>query len=280
LKKKGDTIRKITAGVKPEDERIKDRVTSLILRMVHEDLDIKNIEELITVHENVLSPADVKAQDLVSLAQTSKQAGIETKMLVETYKAHRQSGLSFENLRDILAYKKEIESCGFTLANLSQISTIAQKNDRDPRRALDAVLGYDSLETIKSEFQKTRNTLDSLNKECEAIAVRKKALEEGYQHLQAVIEMCDELMEKYKFNIPSIRTIYRTAKKLGNPLDFIEALQSFDSLQEIRRDVEHQRNENAQLVVEKTELAQSVKSLRAMEVTIKDSIRDVLQSAG
>jgi hypothetical protein len=272
-----DTIRKKLSGVKVEDESVKNRMGALIRRMAIADVDIKDAEEMLKVKETILAPADVTIGDLTSLVEEAKKAGYDVKMIVDTYKGQKQSGLSFKDLSATLDHNKAMESLGITRTDLQQISAIAGKNNRDKSNVLNSVVAYDNLEAICLEIKKREEILDKLRMEIETTTVKKNKLDVELEHLQPVIGMCSDLMHKLHFNIASIRSIHRCAQKYGNPFAVIEAVDQYGTLQQIVESVEQSSQTKAQLDAEISQRRLTIRSLRGQEEALRSTVTGLVE---
>jgi hypothetical protein len=86
--------------------------------------------------------------------------------------------------------------------------------------------------------------------------VRRESTLAAFAGLKTAVTMCQTLIQQYKFGIDAISTILSIAKKYGEPLDVLKAIEAYGKLQIIQ----HQLGEFEVKVNERTELLDQVRS--------------------
>ena len=135
---------------------------------------------------------------------------------------------------------------------------------------LEAINTYTSLDSLKSEISK-------LKEEKSMIEADLKKLNADYAHLQTIIDLCDKLLYKYKFSIPAIENLYETAKKYGEPLEAIKAIEKYGDLKNLENEIERLSTKKAELESRIRGLEQHIKELRGLINELQRSITKTLK---
>ncbi|NQT47825.1 MAG: hypothetical protein HQ578_02485 [Chloroflexi bacterium] len=125
-----------------------------------------------------------------------------------------------------LATYGRLEAGGFDEKALEELAKLAKKYGT-PRKVLTALNRFATVADIKAAVEDTQGKLQ----EKKAML---KSLEGKYSHLEAAIEMCQELLRQHKFGLDAISTIRATAKKYGEPSEVMKAIEAYGNLGEIQ----------------------------------------------
>ncbi|MDH5364865.1 MAG: hypothetical protein OEZ07_03120 [Dehalococcoidia bacterium] len=125
----------------------------------------------------------------------------------------------------IEAYAKVID-LGFTKDELVKLSSIADKYG-GVKKFLEAVDAYQNYSGILNKITKAEARLAE-------IEAGTSKLDTHYAHLKTATTMCEALMEQYKFGLDAITTILAAAKKYGEPLDVLKAIEAYGKLQALQ----------------------------------------------
>ncbi len=115
------------------------------------------------------------------------------------------------------------------------------------KKVLNAVEAYADNAEINEEINKAKTRLANLE-------AKIGQLETSYSHLKTATNMCDALIQQYKFGLDAITTIFATAKKYGDPLELLKAIESYGKLQVLQQEVTQLQSK---LTESKTILVQS-----------------------
>ncbi|MFC1972014.1 hypothetical protein ACFLVE_01225 [Chloroflexota bacterium] len=182
--------------------------------------DVQKVLEAITAYasiEEVQAKINLATNELESL---STQAGFANQKFQET-----QVKLS-ELSKPLDAYHKAVE-LGFEEKELVSLSLLAGKLG-GPKAVLQALKEYINLTEIKNRVSKAKSELSALEQ-----AITK--LNTKHSHLATAINMCQTLINQYKFGLDAIATTMSLAEKYGDPLTILKTLEAYGKLQAIQQ---------------------------------------------
>jgi hypothetical protein len=268
---KEDTIRKMISGVEPEESAISERIAQLLADMIKADLGFDDIRAALKITNEL--PDEVTVKELTSLladVQQSPDAVGGVKGVLSMYsemKAHQ--GLTFAQVKEFLAYQREISLTGIQAMHLQKISEVAKKYRKgDINQLMDALSSFDSLESLKEELKKEDDLMEAATKKRDvaekdaAIAMAEDA------HVREAIGICKEMITKYAFTTAAFNDIIELAKKCGSPTQIVNVLAQYGDLTgQIKR-----------LSDQKTSLDSEVKSLQENASKSKAELEGTRQS--
>lgn len=125
----------------------------------------------------------------------------------------------------IEAYAKAID-LGFTKDELVKLSNMAGKYG-GVKKFLKGVDAYQNYYGILNKITKAEARLTE-------IEASTSKVDTHYAHLKTATTMCEALIEQYKFGLDAITTILAAAKKYGEPLDVLKAIEAYGKLQALQ----------------------------------------------
>jgi predicted nucleic acid-binding Zn-ribbon protein len=274
---KEDTIRKIISGVEAEESAIKERITQLLADMIRADLGFDDIRAALKIRNEL--PDGVTIKELASLladVQQSPDAIGGVKGVLSMYSEMKaQQGLTFAQVKEFLAYRREISLTGIQAMHLQKISEVAKKHRKgDINQLMDALSSFDSLESLKEEVKKEEDLMEAATKKHD-IAEKEAALVMAkYGHVREAIGICKEMITKYGFTTAAFNDISELAKKCGSPTQVLNVLADYVSLTGQIKTLSDQRNA---LDSEVKSLQDSASKLKAELEGIRQSIAGLLK---
>jgi hypothetical protein len=230
---KEDTIRKIISGVEPEESAIRERMAQLLADMIKADLGFDDIRAALKIRNEL--PDEVTVKELASLladVQQSPDAVGGAKGVVSMYSEMKaQQGLTFAQVKEFLAYRREISLTGIQAMHLQKISQVAKKYRKgDINQLMDALSSFDSLESLKEEVKKEVDLMEAATKKRD-IADKDAALAMAkYAHVREAIAICKGMITEYGFTTAAFNDISELAKKCGSPTQVLNVLAHYVSL--------------------------------------------------
>jgi hypothetical protein len=167
-----------------------------------------------------------------------------------------EKGLILEQL-DIL------QSSGYDLQALRDIRELS-RSFGGPKHLLSAIGDYSDLGELRAKREKERTELEKIRGE--------------HAHLQPVVLMCDELINKFGFSMESIKAVYDIARRFGNSIEVVDALGSFKDLREIKSQVDALKGEKAAQETRVATLKQDVQALQAQRDQVHESVGKTITS--
>lgn len=177
----------------------------------------------------------------------------------EARKAELEAPLN--RLDRILALGFDEQSFG----QIYQIATTGGKVKRSVKEIVDSLAKYSNLldlEQDMSDLYKKKRDVESDLKQSEI----------DYAHRQTLLQMCDDLLYKYKFSLPAIRDLVRIAKDYGEPVAVFDALAKYGSIQDLENEIAGLEKSKADLEAKLAELERRANELHAKADAIREFI--------
>lgn len=276
-KLKDDTIRKIIAGVKVADSTIKVRLASLLAEMMNIDLHFSDVQEATQI-KKVLASKHVELADISSLVQECRQGDRDVKSIADSFLKQKQSGMSFPQLAEGLAYKKELEAIGLHYSDLKKISELASKNGRQPGKVIESISTLQNLEAVNNELDRALKKLEIRTQRVEKAKIELTKLEVKAAHLRPVVQMCMELVHKLGYATAGIESIVYIAMRYGGAFSVIKALEEYGNIEALKKDKHKLENENIRLAANIAEKQRAVASLQGQLDGIKSAVIGLVNS--
>jgi len=162
---------------------------------------------------------------------------------------------------------KSIRSKGYTEENLKALTESSEKYG-----GVDEVLDVVNSCIDASKFKVEIEDLKRKKADEESELKRVKA---EHAHFQAIINICDLLLNKLKFSVPAIEQIYKTAKLHGNPLEVIKAIGNYGDKKAIERKIEDLSATERDLKARIKELKSQLSELRGTLDEMNSSVRNL-----
>ncbi len=171
------------------------------------------------------------------------------------------------------AYEKAVKM-GFTEDKLATLCTLAQKYS-GVDGVLQAVKAHTNYAEIINKISKAKTAVGDTKAEIDK-------LETEYGHLKTATTMCNRLVQQYNFGMDAIATIFSVAKKYGEPVDVLKAVESYGKLQFAQQELSKlegkvaERKELAnQLEGQFEEVLSQLESLNAMALKVGAEVAKV-----
>lgn len=257
------TIKGYTRGVPAGHPPAWEGTVALFSELLSRGLDMKDVEETIGLKEQ-LQQQKTSVTELASFVAELEAQGINAAAFVGLYWDWIGAGLKAPNVASTLKLRGELEGMGLSLDSLGKVASLATKFG-NADGILDAVGKYGSLAElerqradIQAEIEREKATAsDHLDKLGMEVGAKEKTL----QDLQASIDEAQKALATYQslvdrgFDLPVLQQVVEAANKYGSPSELLEAINSFDTLTDIRaRCAEANRDlENKQAALESLE---------------------------
>ena len=268
---KEDMIRKIISGVEPEESAIRERIAQLIGGMIKADLGFDDIRAALKIRNELPDGVTVKelASFLADVQQNPDAVGGVKGVLSMYSEMKAQQGLTFAQVKEFLAYQREISLTGIQAMHLQKISQVAKKYRKgDINQLMDALSSFDSLESLKEEVKKEEDLMEAATKKRD-IAEKDAALAMAeFAHVREAIAICKEMITKYGFTTAAFNDIIELAKKCGSPTQVLNVLAHYVSL----------TGQIKTLSDQKTSLDSEVKSLQENASKLKAELEGLRQT--
>ena len=178
-----------------------------------------------------------------------------------------QIGNKLSKMEEPLEAYEKVKGLGFTEEVLNRLSNLAQKYGGVGKtfKAVEAFTDYSDIVGKCNEAKANLANLEANNAK----------LETSYCHLKTAIDMCDTLIQEYKFGLDAIATIFSVAKKYGEPLEVLKVIEAYGKLQSVQQELEkqeakasEQKNLNTQLKIRHEEMLDKLESLNATALQV------------
>ncbi len=173
-------------------------------------------------------------------------------------------------LKPVEAFEKAVKS-GFGEQQLDRLSGLAEKYG-GANEVLTAVEAYTSHADISTKAAQVKTDLAELQ-------VKISNLETQYGYLKTATTMCDDLIQNYGFGLDAIATIVSIAKKYGEPLNVLKAIELYGQAKELEQkklnlegSVSQLGKELAKIEGQYSEALKELDSLRSLVLNIGSDI--------
>jgi DNA repair exonuclease SbcCD ATPase subunit len=222
----------------------------MLVKIAQQHGDAKQVLEAFSVYKSL-----TELQDEASATQ-NELGKIHAAQKDAEKKLEQIEAKSQKMQAPIKAYQKVLEY-GFTTKVMGDLAFIAAKHG-GPGPILQGFKDYSSLLEIKAEFAQTKAKLD----DCES-KISQSITKHG--HLTSAIKMCETLIADYQFGIDALGTVLGVAKKFGEPVAVLKAIEAYGELIAIKK----QADELAGTVAERQQL------LAGLEAKFKEAFENL-----
>lgn len=207
--------------------------------LVRRDISLDSLLQLVELVRKYGAPEQVidAVSKYSSLTELQEQNEIANKELEDTRQELVSLHQEIDQACDKLSQMEEpIEACekvkslGFTEEILNRLSDLTYKYG-GVVKMLKAIETFTDYSDIIDKVNKAKTNLAKLE-------AKTAQLETSHSHLKTAIDMCDTLIRKYKFGLDAIATIFSVAKKYGEPLELLKAIEAYGKLQSVQQELE------------------------------------------
>ena len=135
----------------------------------------------------------------------------------------QQAKTDLSELEKPLQSYQKVFSLGFDEEELDNLVNLSAKYGGH-KAVLRALTLYADYQEIMEKVGEAKSQFNTLQTETGKINVK-------YDHLKSAVTMCDNLLYTHKFGLDAIVSILAVAKKYGQPLNVLKALDTYGSLQ-------------------------------------------------
>ena len=175
-----------------------------------------------------------------------------------------------EAIQRPLKLYEELKFDGFDQRALENLAYTCRKYNRNMKDVLEAVNTYADLAQIQ---EKAIEADDKRQHE----ETRFKEIKEKRAHLQATLDMCDTLLNRFNYSVIAIQELHEIAKKYGEPIEMIKAIESYGELRNIEAEIEDLARRKIELESGVKEMITQMQSLKGQSASIAESIAGLLQ---
>lgn len=194
--------------------------------------DFPQVMSILTSYGSLKAVEDAKAKETTAKETLAKQID-ELRSEVGRLKEQRAA------IEGEWAVHQKLEKEGYSEAVLTELSEMSARLG-GVKVVVEGVSTFVSTEDLKSKRQGEEKKLSEVETNLKTIQIE-------HAHLQSVVSLCDELLYKHGFSTPSITALFKVAKKFGQPVDVLDAVQRFGDLKAIEAEVERLTAESARL---------------------------------
>ena len=233
--------------------------------------------------EKVLKAIE-KYKDLQELQNLIKTVTAEQRKLSEQLETDRKETATLERQRKDLS--EQIESDTTTLARLKRLRDLGY----DDTRLRDLATSASSLGGVQKvlaalgklhDVNELQLTISELRKTKALLEQEKTNMETANAHLKAHIDATTKLIEEHQLGLDAIAGLLRIAKKYGTPPQVLKAFETYDSLEQLKKEKKKTDDEIKKAKTRLIELTNQEKELRnlvsellpTIETGLKDWIK-------
>lgn len=165
-----------------------------------------------------------------------------------------------------LRVHKQLQDDGFDKDVLEKLK-LSAKRFGGPVEVLDAINRYETLDMLRVETDKARNSL-------EGIQAKISKHESEYIHLRQVTEMCDELLQS-NYSTLVVKQILDCGRKYGGPIEVLKAIDEYGKLLTIRKETQQESRKRDTVKGEVQELESRLATLKGHVAAFEQSINKI-----
>jgi len=230
LKEHGLPPKKVSEalGMKEELENIGLGLDSLIsfVELVKNYGDPEKVIEALSQYKSL-----IELDQHITVA-ASKLDSLE-KQLASSQEQIESADSNLSQLKELIEAYEKIKQLGFGATDLTKLSALAQKYGT-VKKLIDAVDAYDSYSDVQDKLNKANSDLITLKSNIQELRT-------DNDHLKTAVTICQTLINKYAFGLDAIATIFSIAKKYGEPLNVLKAIETYGNLEAIVKEKNKQQ---------------------------------------
>jgi predicted nucleic acid-binding Zn-ribbon protein len=159
-------------------------------------------------------------------------------------------------IKDSLSLYEGLRKLGFDEEMLKGIKNLSEKYG-GANSVIEAINTYGSLDDLRREVKGLEDRKHNLELEL-------KNIDDKYSHIKSIIDICNTLIHEYKFSVQAITDIYEVAKKYGEPINILKAIEGYGELKAIEDKVKILNAKRDELEARVNELNNDTQRLRAL----------------
>jgi len=168
------------------------------------------------------------------IVTTSSKLNSLQEQLTSRQKQIKSAEANLSQLKDLIKACDKVKQLGFDVKELKKLSALGQKHGT-VKKLIDAVDAYDTYSDVQDKLNKTKADLATLKSEMQKLQI-------DNAHLKTAVTMCQTLINKYTFGLDAIATIFSIAKKYGEPLNVLKAVEAYGNLEAIVKEKNKQQS--------------------------------------
>lgn len=261
---KTPTIKKFTRGVKIVSTDERDKLLRLLSDFASEGKSLQDLGEH-REYKILLDSLGVDQEILAKFLSEIIRNRIQIRDLMFLNELLEKAGLTIDEVSNHSLIMENLHRQGITHSDLVQLQSNA-RSFGGLQGINSALKKYFDIETITNVEIKARYDLSILQSEYSKLEAKNTAL-------KPFVDFAETLITKYSFNLESLDTLVKVAKKFGGPTSILDALAEYGSIHDLRL-------EKAREI----KLSESFKRLTEAEyleyINISDNVREMHEDLG
>lgn len=245
------TVKFYTPGIKPVQPSPWKNAVALLDSLISTNMTLDDVDTAVTVFEE-LDSKGINLEQVIDLLLMAASASVGLGTMVEQHKALKEFKLSPEDIANLLALKKELETKGLSLESLPALVKLAS-NYGDVQKVLEAIAAYGSLEEVQAKINLATNELESLSTQAGSANQKLQETEVELSELSKPLDAYHKAVE-LGFEEKELVSLSLLACKFGGPKGVIQALKEYANHAEIKNRVSKAKSELSTLESEITKL--------------------------
>jgi len=236
------TIKGYTKGINAPSPSPWQDVVSMLTDAIAEHITLDHISTTLEV-KDTLESNKITLEDITAFLKAVAVAGLDAAQLIGEFQALQKSGLSLQDAVGMNALKTKMESYSLSFEALPALAKNAQQYG-DPQQALEAFSQYPSLMALQAEITAVQEQLQKTQVAQAAASQQLQQTEDKSQQLQAPIKAYEAVLE-YGLDEKALVALAGLASKYGGPKTIFKAIGKYNSLEEIKNEVNAAKSELA-----------------------------------
>jgi predicted nucleic acid-binding Zn-ribbon protein len=241
---KESTVKLYTKGTKVGNPGPKREVTELLQTLIGRGMTLEQVEHAISL-EKGLDSKQVGMEELASFLSEIKSTGTDLKGFLAIHGELRNSGLTVEQLKQLLSYQSALQQMGITSDGLKAISETS-KQYGGYEKVLQAVKAHDSLESLNHEVTSRETRKSNLDNEIANLTRKVEGLSDSKRQIEDALNTYEKL-KLVGFDEKVLTELKSSSDKYGGVKGVVEAINSYAMLRDLQQNISDLEREKGNL---------------------------------
>jgi hypothetical protein len=229
------TIKGFTRGVEVTKTAERDRVLQTYSRFTAAGKTIQDLDDYLGVND-YLESIGISLKVIAKFIMDMTAQKINLAQFTRFYNETEDSDFSVEEISEGLRVLNLLGQQEISLETLSELNQ-ATSMYGGLQGVTKAILEYHSLQDIEKAKTLAEDILKSQQNEIHKIESEIETLHARSLRIISYMNVTEELVDNHSFDIYSLNMLMQAAGKFGNPMNILEAINIYESLDEIRKEI-------------------------------------------
>jgi len=268
---KATTIKQYNQGIKSKGSAAKGEISRLFNEMIERGLDFIEVKRVLELMHQLDSEGYI-SEDVIDFVDYIKAANLNIDEVVEGHKVLRRERISYDTLKELLAFKKTLDDAKIDLGLVAEIDRTL-RTYHNPQEVLQTVRQYSATDAIKK-------AMEDKEKELGVVAEQVKEQTKIRDELRSNNEAMQKEMDAYRhakelgFDEASLERMSTLASRDGwNANKVVQGVENYLTAEELEAKV-HQNSARKQEVEKELGILEQKAAHRKKSVDLCSKLMD------